>query len=101
MWITGTKLRMERCFYNTELPEVIFTLSSSALKKLLEQENTVTILYDENGRQLYPYEEVKPKNLKDFFLFSVTGQTGQFQLVRYLNKQELFSEITHLKNLYQ
>lgn len=78
----------------------IFTFSSSALSELLEQDGTVTILRDAAGRQLYPYEVIDVENLNSFYQISAVSRDEQLQLIRYLDENVLFTEMSRLKHIF-
>lgn len=78
----------------------VFTFYASELQKLLEQKNSITLLYDEDGRQLYPYEKIDMQELEAFCKISVRGKNGRLSIVRYLDSQVLFTEIKWLNQIY-
>lgn len=73
----------------------IFTLSAKKLEELLNQNDTITILYDKNGRQLYPPQEELKKFRKDksgVIKLTDISRSGTLMIDRYVDSNQLFHE---------
>lgn len=73
----------------------VFTLSSKKLEELLKQNDTITILYDKNGRQLYPPQEELEKFRKDkrgVIELTDVSRSGTLTIDRYVDSNQVFYE---------
>jgi AraC-like DNA-binding protein len=94
----------------------IFTISNDGLRKLLDTDDAVTILYDQEGNQLYPFEEVllETKDQVEVMELSQSGRdTGDgysrmyssmdvenLQLVRIIRSDYLFLELNQFRTAF-
>lgn len=73
----------------------VFTLSVQKLEELLEQNDTITVLCDKNGRQLYPPQEELEKFRKDksgVIELTDVSRSGALTIVRYVDSNQVFYE---------
>lgn len=73
----------------------VFTLSAKKLEELLKQNDTITILYDKNGRQLYPPQEELEKFRKDkrgVIELTDVSRSGTLTIDRYVDSNQVFYE---------
>lgn len=73
----------------------VFTLSVKKLEELLKQNDTITILYDKNGRQLYPPQEELEKFRKDkseVIELTDVSRSGALTIDRYVDSNQVFYE---------
>lgn len=73
----------------------IFTLSAKKLEELLKQNDTITILYDKNGRQLYPLQEELEKIRKEksgVIELTDVSRSGTLMIDRYVDSNQVFYE---------
>lgn len=73
----------------------IFTLSAKKLEELLKQNDTITVLYDKNGRQLYPPQEELEKFREDksgVIKLTDISRSGTLMIDRYVDSNQLFHE---------
>ncbi len=94
----------------------IFTISNDELRKLLDTDEAVTILYDQEGNQLYPFEEeaIETKEQGEVMELSQSGRdTGDddsqmyfskdvenLKLVRIISSESLFLELNQFRNIF-
>lgn len=80
----------------------IFTISNDELRKLLDLEETVTILYDKKGNQLYPFEEVsiESKSDEDFSQMHSLVEDESLKLVRIIRSDYLFLELNQFRTTF-
>lgn len=73
----------------------VFTLSVKKLEELLKQNDAITILYDGNGRQLYPPQEELEKFRKDksgVLELTDVSRSGTLKIDRYVDSNQVFYE---------
>ena len=81
----------------------IFTVSEKELANRLELENTDTFLFDENGKQLYPFSGTQEELASDpdrFYKLEADGADGNINLVRYVDIDSLFAEADRMRTIF-
>ncbi len=94
----------------------IYTISNDGLRKLLDMEEAVTILYDQEGNQLYPFEEVplatkgqveimelsqNGSNIGDGYSQMYSSMDNEsLKLVRIIRSDYLFLELKQFRNTF-
>lgn len=94
----------------------IFTISNDELRKLLHTDEAVTILYDQEGNQLYPFEEVSlvTKEQVEVLELSQSGRDKSdgysqmyfskdienLKLVRIIHSDYLFLELNQFRTIF-
>lgn len=103
-WITEEELANDRentagflqyIFKTPDRSCWIFTLSAKKLEELLKQNDTITVLYDKTGRQLYPPQEELEKFRKDksgVIELTDVSRSGALTIVRYVDSNQVFYE---------
>lgn len=103
-WITEEELANDRentagflqyIFKTPDRSCWIFTLPAKKLEELLKQNDTITVLYDKTGRQLYPPQEELEKFRKDksgVIELTDVSRSGALTIVRYVDSNQVFYE---------
>ena len=87
----------------TEKSSWIFTVLEEELARSLEQENSYTVLYAGDGRQLYPFSGIQDELAEDsgqFYKIEAADADGAIRLVRYVNIDSLFAEANRLRMVF-
>ncbi|MDD3170078.1 MAG: hypothetical protein PHC91_11535, partial [Eubacteriales bacterium] len=94
----------------------IFTISDDELAKLLEEEQSVTILYDSEGNQLYPVQKIPDSIMeqidktlmkqlgsdlgKEYCKIFSMAEDESLQLVRVIHSNHLFLETNQFRIVF-